>query len=150
MRGRARIGVRGEKGSLPVCEGGVDAGAPFVAPRRVLYIERDHFTAALTRATLEDAGFDVDWFPAVRAAVGPATCARYDVYLLPADGPTDDEAASLSSLAALAGDAGLVLVGAEQRVSAAIQEYWLLPTPCPPALLATAVQSAARGKRQAA
>lgn len=150
MRGRARIGVRGEQGSLPVREGGVDAGAPFVEPRRVLYIERDHFTAALTRATLEDAGFDVDWFPAARAAVGPATCARYDVYLLRADGSTDDEAASLASVALLAGGSGLVLVGGERNVGAAIEEYWLLPSPCSPRALATAVQRAAHGRRQAA
>jgi DNA-binding response OmpR family regulator len=149
MRGRARIGVRGEKGSLPVREAGVDAGAPFVEPRRVLYVERDHFTAALTRATLEDAGFDVDWFPAARAAVGPAKCARYDVYLLRVDGSTDG-AASLASVASLAGGAGVVLVDGERSVGAAIQKYWLLPSPCPPRVLAAAVQGAARGRRRAA
>jgi DNA-binding NtrC family response regulator len=150
MRGRARIGVRGEKGSLPDREGGVDAGAPPVQPRRVLYIERDRFTAALTRATLDDAGFDVDWFPTARAAVGPAACARYDVYLLRADWSTDGETAGLVSVASLAGDAGVVLVGGERSIEAAVEECWLLPSPCPPSVLATAVQGAAQGRRQAA
>src|SRR5688500_2279118 len=150
MRGRARIGVRAEEGSLPVRDGGDDAGAPFVEPRRVLYIERDHFTAALTRATLEDAGFTVDWLPAAPAAVGIATCARYDVYLLRADGSTRDEAASLASVTSLAGDAGVVLVGGERTCDEAVEDCWLVPIPCPPRVLATAVQDAAQGRRQAA
>lgn len=150
MKQRARIGVRGEAGGLPVPVGGVDAGVPFAEPRRVLYVERDHFTAALTRATLEDAGFDVDWFSAARAALGPAACARYDVYLLRVDGPFDVEAARLASRAAFAGEAGLVLVGGEPGVDVAIGEHWLLPSPCPPGVLATAVEGAAQGRRQAA
>jgi hypothetical protein len=112
----------------------------------VLYIEQDCFTAALTRATLDDAGFDVDWFPTARAAGGQATGARHDVYLLRADG----EAAGLIRIASLAGEAGVVLIGSERSIEAAIEGCRMLPSPCPPGLLARTVQSAAQGRRQAA
>jgi CheY-like chemotaxis protein len=49
---------------------------------RVLYVDDDPFAAALLRATLEDAGFEVAWIPDARSALNAAATGTYDAYLL--------------------------------------------------------------------
>jgi CheY-like chemotaxis protein len=49
---------------------------------RVLYVDDDAFAAALLRATLEDAGYEVQWTPCARSALRAAAVGTYDAYLL--------------------------------------------------------------------
>lgn len=50
--------------------------------RRVLYVERDAFHAALVEATLEDAGIEVHWTSSGRSAITAALAPEYDAYLV--------------------------------------------------------------------
>lgn len=146
MRRCARTDVRGGAGGFPGRHGGTGAGTSLARPRRVLYIERDSFTAAMTRATLEDAGFEVDWFP-VPEAMRPPAVGRYDVCLLAPDRPGSRNTAGLADLA---GGARVVLLGSDRDSSAAGGGEWVLARPHAPELLARTVELAARERPRAA
>jgi DNA-binding NtrC family response regulator len=150
MRRRARTDVDGGTGGFSARPGQSGAGTSLIRPRRVLYIERDSFTAAMTRATLEDAGFEVDWFPAADAARAAAGSDPYDVCLLDAHRPGPCWTARLGALATVAGDAGVVLVGGHPSLRTDGERQWVLQRPHAPRMLTAAVEVAARGRREAA
>ena len=141
----------GREGRLFDGVGGTGAGASLAEPRRVLYVERPTFSSALQRATLEEEGFVVDWFPTAREALAAAATTRYAVWLLAKDDREASlEATALSAMAALLGEARVVLLGSQQLFEAPLRGYWQLPRPCPPRLLAQVVQAAAADGRDAA
>lgn len=150
MRRRARTDVNGGAGALSGRPGDGGAGTSLIRPRRVLYIERDSFIAAMTRATLEDAGFEVDWFPAADAVRAAPGSDPYDVCLLVTDSPGPCWTAGLGALATVAGDAGVVLVGGDPSLRARGERQWVLRRPHAPRVLTAAIEVAAQPGRAAA
>lgn len=116
----------------------------------MLHVERDTFVAALVHATLQDAGFDVDWYPSPDTALAGEPAAQYDVCLLQGDlvgarGRTTNETA-----ARLARGAPIVMLTDKLDAGAGIPRVSILPKPFSPRALVEAVETAVQNGCRAA
>ena len=118
--------------------------------RRVLHVERDTFLAALYHATLEDAGFDVDWYPSPDAALVAAPPAAYDVCLLDANLPAARGRTTAGTVAELARGACVLILASELEAEIDTTGVLNLSKPFPPHALVQAVESAFLNRRRAA
>ena len=135
-------------GLMPVAE--LPTGTLVPPARRVLHVERDTFLAALYHATLEDAGFDVDWFPSADAALRATAPAAYDVCLLEADLPAARGRTTAETVAELARGASVLILAGELEAEIDTTGVLNLSKPFPPHALVQAVESASLTRRRAA
>jgi DNA-binding response OmpR family regulator len=115
----------------------------------VLHVERDTFVAALVNATLQDAGFDVDWHPDPDAALAGEP-ARYDVCLLQGDVVGARGRTTPETVAMLARGAPIVFLTDRREAGARIPRVWTLSQPFSPRALVEALETAVQKGRRAA
>lgn len=121
----------------------------FGPPPRVLHVERDTFVAALVNATLQDAGFDVDWHPNPDAALAGEP-AKYDVCLLQGDVVAARGRTTTETVARLARGAPIVFLTDRLEAGARIPRVSTLSKPFSPRALVEAVETAVQKGRRAA
>jgi DNA-binding response OmpR family regulator len=115
----------------------------FGPPPRVLHVERDTFVAALVHATLEDAGFDVDWYPSPETALAGEP-AQYDVCLLQGDVVGSCGRTTAETVARLARGAPIVFLTDKLEARARVPRVSMLSKPVSPRALVEAVETALR------
>lgn len=115
----------------------------------MLHVERDTFLAALCQATLEDAGFDVAWYPCADAALAAAPSA-YDVCLLEGGLRAARGRTIAGTVSDLARGAPVVVLAEEFEAGIDPAHVLTLLKPFPPHALVEAVKSASLSKRRAA
>jgi DNA-binding response OmpR family regulator len=108
----------------------------------VLHVERDTFVAALVHATLQDAGYDVDWYPSPDTALAGEPAAEYDVCLLQGDVVGTRGRTTAETVAKLARGAPTVILTTTLEGGASIPRVSMLPTPFSPRALVDAVETA--------
>jgi DNA-binding NtrC family response regulator len=105
---------------------------------RVLYVDDDAFAASLLRATLEDAGFEVQWTPCARSALDGAALGAYDAYLLGVVRGDASRRALAEKLAAIDGAGRCVIVaGCQETFPQSLNVRVLKKRDMPRALVAT-------------
>ena len=116
----------------------------------MLHVERDTFVAALVYATLQDAGFDVDWYPNPDTALAGEPAAEYDACLLQGDLVGTRGRTTAETVAMLARGAPIVLLTDTLEGGARIPRVSMLPQPFSPCALVEAVETAVQKSCRAA
>lgn len=116
----------------------------------MLHVEGDTFVAALVHATLQDAGFDVDWYPSSDTALAGEPAAQYDVCLLQGDLVGARGRTTTETVARLARGAPIIVLTDKLEAGARIPRVSMLSKPVSPRALVEAVQTAVRNGRRAA